>query len=174
MSGYHTIVITTPEAGSVLTTECPLDVEAHEQVTNLRNLMERYARGDRNCTMVINTAAVAAVASITFTGAVSNAETMLLLNTTITGATSGNGTTSFTVSSNVTTQATNLKNLINANTTLSAQVIATSSAGVVTITALVPGVLGNGFQISEAMSNTTVSAVFASGSNGTQYTVSLS
>ena len=78
-----------------------------------------------------------------------------------TAATTGNGVTSYTVSANATTQATNLKTVINANT--SVPVTATSSTDTVTITARRPGAAGNAITLAESAHWTVSGAVLTGG-----------
>jgi hypothetical protein len=103
---------------------------------------------------------VAASATITSTGTASNGETMSLLNQTLTAKTSGavaaNG--EFNISGTVGTQAANIAAAINK------AVSAKALAGVVTVTASVPGTIGNGLQISESLTNVTATA-FAGGTD---------
>jgi hypothetical protein len=107
---------------------------------------------------------VAATATITSTGSASNSETALVCNQTLTAKTSGavaaNG--EFNISGTVGTQAANIAAAINAVVALQNQVSATAALGVVTITAKVPGTIGNGLQISESLTNVTATA-FAGG-----------
>lgn len=109
---------------------------------------------------------VAATATITSTGAASNNETMLLCNQTLTAKTSGavaaNG--EFNLSATVGTQAANIAAAINAVAALSGVVTATAALGVVTVTSVYPGIIGNGLQISESLTNVTATA-FAGGAN---------
>jgi phage tail sheath gpL-like len=58
-------------------------------------------------------------------------------------ASGANGTTQFNAETSNTVMATNLKNCINANTTLNKHLLATSSSGTVTITARLKGSIGN-------------------------------
>jgi phage tail sheath gpL-like len=117
---------------------------------------------------------VAAAGTITITHAnVSNGDTTTIANVVITAATSGNGTTSWTIGADATADATALKNCINANTTLNKIVVATSAAGVVTVTSVVKGLIGNGLGL--ATSDATAFALVAftggtGGSNGTPVT----
>jgi len=61
----------------------------------------------------------------------------------------------------------------NASANLAGIVTASSLQGVVTITSVLPGLVGNGLVASDALANVaTVS--FAGGSNGTQYVIDLS
>lgn len=108
----------------------------------------------------------AATATITSTGSASNNETALVCNQTLTAKTSGavaaNG--EFNISGTVGTQAANIAAAINAVAALKNQVVATAALGVVTITSLVPGTIGNGLQISESLTNVTATA-FAGGTD---------
>jgi hypothetical protein len=87
---------------------------------------------------------ISATATITSTGTASNNETMLLCNQTLTAKTSGavaaNG--EFNISATPATQATNIAAAINAVAALSGVVTATSALGVVTVTAVAPGITG--------------------------------
>lgn len=113
------------------------------------------------------TDAVAATATITSTGTASNNETMSLLNVTLTAKTSGAVAASgeFDISGTVGTQATNIAAAINAVSTLTGKVTASANAGVVTVTSVIPGLIGNGLQISESLSNVTVTQ-FTGGAGG--------
>jgi hypothetical protein len=115
---------------------------------------------------------ISATATITSTGTASNNETMLLCNQTLTAKTSGavaaNG--EFNISATPTTQATNIAAAINAVAALSGVVTATSALGVVTVTAVTPGITGNGLQISESLSNVTATA-FSGGVNANVVTL---
>lgn len=139
---------------------------------NLSNYFMRTANGSADLNWTVNTGAVQATATITSTGSASNGETALVANSTLTAKTSGavpaNG--EFNISGTVATQAANIALAINSVAALSSIVTATSALGVVTITAVVPGVMGNGLQISENLSNVTATA-FASGSNGTSVNI---
>lgn len=133
-----------------------------------------FAKGTRNGNIKIKQNAIRSTATITSTGTASNNETMVLANVTLTAKTSGAVAASgeFNISGTVATQATNIAAAINAVPTLTGIVTATSSLGVVTVTASVPGLLGQGLQISEALSNVTATA-FAGGTDGTAYNLTL-
>jgi phage tail sheath gpL-like len=140
---------------------------------NLVNYFAGLVSGTRSAALLtFAVGATQATATVTFTGAPSNGETMSLGNNTITAVTSGATGLQFNIGANVTASATNLAALINANATLSAIFSATSAVGVVTITVIVPGAFGNAIQLSESLSNTTATA-FAGGGAGTAYTADL-
>ena len=109
---------------------------------------------------------VAAFGLLTSTGAATNNDTGLVCNQTITAKTSGavaaNG--EFNLSATVGTQAANIAAAINAVAALKNQVVATAALGVVTITSLVPGTIGNGLQLSSSLTNVAATA-FAGGTD---------
>ncbi len=115
---------------------------------------------------------VAATATITSTGTATAAETMLVCNQTLTAETSGAVAAlgQFNISGTVATQAANIAAAINALPALKNQVSATSALGVVTVTSLVPGTIGNGLQISESLTNVTATA-FSGGTDATVITL---
>lgn len=121
---------------------------------------------------VVTTGTVSAAATVTFTstGPVA-AETMSLLNNTITAVTTiTDATNQFIRSNTPSVDATNLAALINTSALFNTRVSAVAASGVVTITVTAPGALGNGLQISEAMTNTAVAA-FSAGADGSSVTV---
>lgn len=120
----------------------------------------------------VSTGSIQASATMTSTGTASNNETALVANVTLTAKTSGAVPTNgeFNISAVVATQAANIALAINSVPALAGIVTATSALGVTTITAVQPGLSGNGMQISEGLSNVTATA-FASGSDGLQIAV---
>lgn len=146
--------------------------DAFAAIDNIAAFIQAQILG-RGINTVVYTGGVSAAGTVTFTGRPVADEVLTICNTTLTAKDSGaNGTTQFnTDASVVATTATNLAACINANTTLNKQVSATSSLGVVTITALIPGVVGNGFDLTESMTNTAKSS-FASGAESNRTTLS--
>lgn len=141
-----------------------------ENLNRLINLLSGVNIGAIQATVDVQSNSsdpVAAAATVTITHAnVTNGDTVTICNTVITAATSGNGTSSWTIGASATADATAMAACINANTTLSKQVVATSSAGVVTITALQKGVCGNGFALSTSDATAFSLVAFASGAGG--------
>jgi hypothetical protein len=140
-------------------------------LVNLINLLSGFAVGANQGTVDVQSSSadpVAASASIAITHAnVTNNDTTTILNTVITAATSGNGTTSWTIGANATADAIALAACINANTTLNKQVVASIAvAGTVTLTALQKGVCGNGFALATSDATAFGLTAFASGAGG--------
>lgn len=121
--------------------------------------------------------AVGAVqASATFTVASTgptNSQTATLLNTTLTAVTSGADPALGQFNINATPANVAASMVLAINAVLGSKVIATSALGVVTVKALVPGVMGNGLQISAGTLSNVTAGAFANGSDGTAYALDL-
>lgn len=154
-------------------TESKLAVDSDSPLISTRrvaDLLRRVASSCHSATVRVGTSMARATGTVTFTDAVTNGQTCSIANVTVTGATSGNGTTSFTLSATIATQAANLAALINANTTINKVLSATSAAGVVTVTSLVPGLVGDAIGFRNVnLSNTT----FAGPTGGAETLTSL-
>lgn len=135
----------------------------------LVNLLSDMVDGAQISYTTVSNGMVQASATITSTGSAVNNETMSLANVTLTAKTSGavaaNG--EFNISATPTLQAASIAAAINAVPGLSGLVTATAALGVVTVTTVKPGKAGNGLQMSESLTNVTVTQ-FASGSDGSQ------
>jgi len=139
-----------------------------ENLSRIADLHNSLATGqtDRISTTV-SQGAIQATATLTVssTGSVNN-ETCIIANVTFTGKTSGATGNQFNISATAATQAANMASAINASSNLTNIVTAAAVLGVVTLTSVVPGKLGNGLQLSEDLTNVALVA-FASGSEGT-------
>ncbi len=114
------------------------------------------------------TGAVQAYGLITSTGTATAADTMTVANVTLTAETSGADYTmgQFDISGTVGTQATNIARAINSTPAFSGIVTATHALGVVTVTSVTPGLIGNGIELDlGTMHNMSVTA-FAHGADG--------
>ncbi len=139
--------------------------------------MRTFLNGSRMCNMRVKIGAVKGTGTVTFTstGPV-NDETMVVAGQTITAKTSATpGELEFTRSNTPSVDATNLAALLNSHASFTGIVTATASSGVVTISAAVPGVIGNTLTLTESMTNTAVSGsgTLASGTDGTAYNLTL-
>lgn len=108
-----------------------------------------------------NDNAVAASATVTFSGAASADDTVIVNGVTFTGKASGAGANEFNVGLTATASALALKNAINSSVTalVAGSVIASVAAGVLTVTAVTPGVIGNYMTLAEGVDGGGVIAV---------------
>lgn len=121
----------------------------------------------------LNTGAAKATATLTVSSTGSSAdETVTIANVVFTAKASGATGNQFNVSTTPATQAASMAAAINASPDLAGIVTAEAALGVVTLTAVVPGALGNGLQISEALTNVALAA-FSGGSDGSSYSIDL-
>jgi phage tail sheath gpL-like len=81
---------------------------------------------------------------------------------TLTAKTSGADPTAgeFNISATAATQAASMVTAINTVSTLSGIVTASNVLGVITLTAVAPGTIGNGLQLSEALTNVAITHAF--------------
>jgi len=142
-------------------------------MNNFENYIAGLTGGNYMALLSFAVGAVQATATFTHTGTATNAQAGTLLNTTLTAVTSNADPTmgQFNISATPATQAASMVLAINA--VLGTKVLATNVLGVVTITALVPGVMGNGFQISAGNLSNVAAGAWANGSDGTAYTIDL-
>lgn len=154
---------------------CDLSPGQLPALQNLENYLGALSGGNQMALLSINVGAVQATASITSTGTATAAQTMKLCNQTLTAKASGAvpADGEFNVSATIGTQATNIAAAINAMPELSGIVTASASLGVVTVTAVVPGVLGNGLECADVDLGNVSVVGFADGSDGTAYSLDL-
>lgn len=132
---------------------------------DLGSYFDGSAPGSRSVAVTFADTMVQATGAITSTGIAVAAETITVANIVLTAVASGavpaNG--EWNISAVVATQATSIALAINSIATLTGKVTATSNLGVVTVTSVVPGIVGNTIQLSEAATNVAVTA-FSGGS----------
>lgn len=170
MSSLTRIVIESrASAAEIAEFIAPQVQESRQAIARLARWLTGMAGGGRDGTLELCTGAVKATATLTMTGLPSDTNTFVLCGTTFTARASGASGNEFNIGATATLTAVAIAAAVNASATakVTASVVATSSEGVVTFTALVPGTIGNGFVLTESMDNTT-RVDFASGSNGTK------
>ena len=168
------IVVNTPDsAASVVAHLMPNAGNKMQSKLNLGNFFQGMSMGTYpDATEVeINTGAVKASGTGTFTGAATADQTMTIAGVTFTGkASPDEAADQYLVSATVGLEAASLARAINASTGCAGKVTATANAGVVTITAAVPGAIGNVVPTVDVDTSnfTFAQAVLANGSNGTK------
>lgn len=139
--------------------------------TNILNFLQGVVSGAVQAALKVAVGAVKAAGAIVFTGNPSNNETVTIGNVVFTAKTSGATGNQWNIGVSAAANATALAAAINASSDLTGIVVATNTiSGTVTLTAAVSGKQGNSIQLSEALSNATVTQ-FSGGSNGTLYTL---
>ncbi len=162
---------------STQTTTDLLAVDATNNVyseNGLRNLIEKVLQGEQLAYAKVSTNPIQATGTGTFTGAATANETMTIGGVTFTAkASPDEAADEYLVSATVTLEAASLARAVNANVILAKLVHATSALGVVTFTAVQPGVASNFFPTVDVDTSnfTFAQAILAGGTDGTQAAV---
>jgi uncharacterized protein YcfJ len=171
MSSLHLLTISTTKSKTQLESLIPKN-DADGALQGIINFLTGVAGGVDRALMYWKAGAVQAHGHLTVASTGSGAgEACTVCNVTLTGRTSTTTMNEFNVSSTPATQAAAMAACINASTDLAGKVTATSALGVVTITAVVPGLAGNGFELSAGNLANTTAGAFASGSDGDKLTI---
>ncbi len=150
----------------------PKDSDPHMSFERFGAYLHAIAGAVYSGAAVETTGAVNAYGLITSTGTATAADEMTVANVTLTAKTSGADYTAgeFDISGTVGTQATNIARAINSTDDFAGIVTATHALGVVTVTAVAPGAMGNGIELDlGTMHNMSVTA-FAHGADGNTFT----
>jgi hypothetical protein len=166
---FQRIVIESPLSADGFKSVVNLAPGPYEGLQALEGFMASVAGGQQAAKLTCNVGAVKAAGTLTVaTGGSTAAQACTVLNVTLTGRASDPAANEFVVSATAATQAANMAAAINASADLAGKVVASSLLGVVTITSVVPGLLGNGLQLSAGnLGNVTLGA-FAGGTDGTE------
>jgi hypothetical protein len=171
MSSLHLLTISTTKSKTQLESLIPKN-DADGALQGIINFLTGVAGGVDRALMYWKAGAVQAHGHLTVTtGGSAAAQACTILNVTLTGRASAPADNEFVVDATAATQATNMAAAINASTTLAGKVTATSNLGVVTITSVIPGLFGNGFELSAGNLANTTAGAFASGSDGDKLTI---
>ena len=138
-----------------------------KSLANASQLLKGLASGSVNGKVDVHynaTDGVAASATITLASCAT--DTVTIGGVTFTGSGSPSGDEQFETDGTDTADAAALAAKINAHPTLSKAVVATSAVGVVTVSCVVKGVVGNFITLSETGSTITVSAAALAGGTG--------
>lgn len=179
MANYLRLVVAYPETVAEFKSFAPLDRgDARTNIQTLLDYLTGLAGGSRSATITANSGAVRGTAVLTVSaGGSVNAETMVLAGVTFTAVTSGATGNQFNISATAATQAASMVSAFNASADLAGIVSSSNVLGVITLTADVPGKLGNALVVTESLTNVAVTTSFATaatGTEGTEYTLDLS
>jgi phage tail sheath gpL-like len=130
----------------------------------LMNYLRSLMGGARQATVKVCVNAVKATGTITLSSHVAT-DTVTVNGITFTCVASGATGNQYNVGASDALTADALAAAINANTTLDGMVVATSASGVVTLTALFPGELGNGVTLAISAHGSVSAARMAGGTN---------
>lgn len=173
MASFQRIIIQSVGTAADFKAGCNLSMGGIDACENLGQYFDGVASGTTLGALInVNVGAVKAAGTLTVaTGGSANDETCSICNITFTAKTSGATGNQFNISATAATQAANMAAAINASADLVGKVTASALLGVVTITSVVPGLLGNGLQLSAGtLANVTLGA-FAGGTDGTATTL---
>lgn len=132
----------------------------------LKDYFKMFTSGIRPAVIQCKVNAAKASGTITFSS-IAAADVVTINGVAFTAKTSGAvGLTEFNIGADDTAAAANAAAVFNLHTTLDGMVVATSALGVVTITALVPGELGNGITTVISAHGTAGGARLTGGTNG--------
>lgn len=172
------ITLSTPASTADLARYLKSTSDPRGECRALSHLFKRIEQGDFGTTggsinFDVQTSAnapVRATNTLTLTYAsISNNDTVVILGTTLTCVTgTPSGGAQFKKQTDATTTAANLVACVNANTTLSKLVFASNVLGVVTLTLLTPGAIGNQGTLVGSTGMVAGTANFASGAGGSE------
>ena len=129
------------------------------------DFMKKVVSGAHPASVLTRVNTVKASGTITLSSHVAT-DTVTVNGITFTCVASGATGNQYNVGGDDTATAVNLVAALNANTTLDGMIVATSALGVVTVTALVPGELGNGITLAISAHGSVSAARMAGGTNG--------
>lgn len=166
-----TLVLTRDYAGDL---SLPSTLGRREAFRRLSDFLAALNNGAKSgTTLVVQDTSVYATATVTCAN-VNAADTVTVGNTVFTAVNGGTPTSvQFDMSGDATAEGAALAAAINAHTTVSKIVSASAATGVVTLTAKVPGAIGNGLQLSSSNGTRLAVVAFASGANDSAVTFTL-
>lgn len=177
MASLVRLVIDSDGSAVDFKSECNLAMGGLDAANSFANYVAGLAGGNNiGASMAFKVGAVQATGTLTVAaGGSTAAQACTICNVTFTGRAAAPAANEFVVSATAATQAANMAAAINASADLAGKVTATvPSGGIVSIKAVVPGLGGNGLQLSAGnLGNVTLGA-FANGTDGTAYNIDLS
>lgn len=171
MSSFQRIILQTQQSEASFKSSCNLAPLGLDAVNSLVNYFAGISGGEYPSEIIVNTGAVKASGTITSTGTAGAGETATICGITVTARASGAVENEFDVSADVAVQAANIAEMINESSDLAGIVTAEAVAGVVTVTAVVPGLIGNGLVMADVNLANVAIASFTGGLDGTEFLV---
>lgn len=168
MSVINRLIITTDTNGVDPTGFSNAD--APTMLRKCEGLLGRAAQGGCAANLKLAFAPIAAQGKLTCTSTGTNGDTLSIGNVTITIVTSGATGNQVNVAADGTALALALKTLINSSTSFTGICTASVNAGALTLTAAIPGTVGNGLQLSESSTSISLTNAFGSLTAGTEGT----
>lgn len=155
---------------------CDLSMGGLDAANNFADYWGGLLGGNYLALLSFAVGAVQASGTITIasTGPTNN-QTCTIAGVTFTAKTSGAvpASSEFNISATPATVATSLALAINSTVSLSGVISASAALGVVTVTAAIPGAIGNGLVMANVNLSNTTFVSFAGGDNGTAYSIDL-
>lgn len=174
MSAMTRLTITTPGSVNDFNSVCNLAPGQIPALENFINYLGGVLGGNYAGNLAFRVGVVQATGTLTVASTGSTAaQACTIANKTLTGVASAPATDQFVVSTTPATQAANMAAAINASATWSGLVTASANGGVVTLTAVVGGLEGNGLQLSAGNLSNVNAGAFAGGSSGTGTTITI-
>ncbi len=174
MSSFNLIQIESDQSADSFKSNCNLSMLGLDALSNLSAYVAGIAGGQYPAQVTAKVGAVKASGTIVSTGSAANNETATILGETVTAKTSGAvlADGEFNISATPATQAASIAAMINAMPEFVGIITAAvTSGGTVTVTASVPGVIGNGLKMADVnLANVAITS-FANGSDGTSYSI---
>lgn len=147
------------------------NLDAPTALRKCADLLGRAAQGAANANVQVCNAPVYAQAKLTCTNTGTNGDTFVIGNVSCEIVTSGATGNQVNVAADAAALATAIAALVNSSASFTGICTATNpSSGVVVLTAAVPGLIGNGLQLSENSTSITLSNAFGSLTAGTDGT----
>jgi len=169
------IVINSPLSAAQFESELQLERKSkHNTLNSIASYFKRIVSGSgpQGADISFLVGAVQASGTFTFSSTgPTNGQTCTIAGVTFTAVTSGATGNQFNINATPATVAANLVTAINAASSLSGIVTASANGAVVTLTAVVPGKMGNGLVQANVNLSNTVVVSFTGGTDGTSYSV---
>lgn len=167
MSTKHVVILTSNETTLSVRQEVnPVAGNFKESFRRLLNWLEATDGGNKASvdTVEYRFGEVAATAVMTFTDVVTASDTFVLNGVTFTAVASGATGNQWNIGADEDADAAACAAAINASATAAvASVTASTVAGVLTLTCDTPGIVGNGFTLSESLDNCTITQAWSLG-----------